>query len=65
MEQQAIEREQEREEASEQQKKLEYLFGEKEKECERMKVSTSQLSHDVQQLQTALKEKDQILQVVL
>lgn len=65
MEQQAIEREQEREEASEQQKKLEYLLGEKEKECERMKVSTSQLSHDVQQLQTALKEKDQILQVVL
>jgi hypothetical protein len=65
LEQQAIEREQEREEASEQQKKLECLLAEKEKECERMKVSTSQLSHDVQQLQTVLKEKDQILQVIL
>ena len=65
MEQQAIEREQEREDASEQQKKLEYLLAEKEKEYERMKISTSQLSHDVQQLQAALKEKDQIFQVVM
>jgi len=65
LEQQAIEREQEREDASEQQKKLEYLLAEKEKEYERMKISTSQLSHDVQQLQAALKEKDQIFQVVM
>lgn len=65
MEQQAIEREQEREEASEQQKKLEALLNEKEKECERVKISTSQLTHDVQQLQEALKERDQIFQVIV
>ncbi|KAK4018868.1 hypothetical protein OUZ56_000908 [Daphnia magna] len=62
LEQQAVEREQEREEASEQQKKLEALLTEKEKECERMKTSISQLTNEVQQLHEALKEKDQILQ---
>ncbi|KAI9565881.1 hypothetical protein GHT06_009679 [Daphnia sinensis] len=62
LEQQAVEREQEREEASEQQKKLEALLSEKEKECERMKTSISQITNEVQQLHEALKEKDQILQ---
>lgn len=64
MEQQAVEREQEREEASEQQKKLEALFTEKEKECERMRASVNQLSSDVQQLHDALKDKEKAFQVI-
>lgn len=63
MEQQAVEREQEREDASEQQKKLEALLADKEKECERMKTSINQLSSDVQQLHDAVKEKDKTLEV--
>ncbi|XP_057370587.1 interaptin-like [Daphnia carinata] len=62
LEQQAVEREQEREEASEQQKKLEALLTEKEKECERMKTSILQLTNEVQQLHETRKEKDRILQ---
>ncbi len=63
MEQQAVEREQEREDASEQQKKLEALLADKEKESERMRTSINQLSSDVQQLHDAVKEKDKTLEV--
>lgn len=63
MEQQAVEREQEREEASEQQKQLKAALAEKEKECERAKTCADQLTTDVQQLQDSIKEKDKTLQV--
>lgn len=60
-----MEREQEREEANEQQKKMEALLNEKEKECERTKTAATQLSLEVQQLQDALKMKDKTIQVKL
>lgn len=58
-----MEREQEREDASQQQKKLEALLAEKEKECDRLKSSFTQLTADVQHLQEALKNKEDAAQV--
>ena len=63
LEQQAIEREQEREDANEQHNKLSSALAEKEKELERERMSSTQLAADVQHLQEALKEKDQLFQV--
>ena len=63
LEQQAIEREQEREDANEQHNKLSTALAEKEKEFERERMSSTQLAADVQHLQEALKEKDQLFQV--
>lgn len=63
LEQQAVEREQEREEAIDQLNKLKNVFAEKDKECERVKASADQMAADLQQLHDLAKEKDQMLQV--
>ena len=63
LEQQAIEREQEREDANEQHNKLSAALAEKDKEFERERISSNQLTADVQHLQEALKERDQLFQV--
>lgn len=63
LEQQAVEREQEREEASEQQKKLQGALAEKEKELERIKTSADQLATDLHQMQELAKEKDKAFRV--
>lgn len=63
LEQQAVEREQEREEANANQKKLEGLLTEREKEYERISTSAQQLSCDLQHLQEVLKEKERVIQV--
>ncbi len=61
--QQAVEREQEREESLQQLQALRNVLAEKERECERSKAFTAQMALELQQSQDALKEKDTQIQV--
>lgn len=63
LEQQTIEREQEREDANQQHKMLSAALAEKEKEFERERITSTQLTADVQHLQEVLAEKDKLFQV--
>ena len=63
LEQQTVEREQEREEAVEQLQLLKAALSEREKECERGKNYTEQLAADVQHLHEGLKDRDILIQV--
>lgn len=63
LEQQAMEREQEREEAIVQQDKLKALLTEKEKEAERAKESIGHLSSELQSIHESCRHKDKILEV--
>ena len=63
MDQQAIEREQEREEAIQQSEMLRAKISEKEKECERAEDYCAQVTADLQHLQEILKEKDEQFKV--